>query len=257
MSFPPIFRLLHKRRSHLRDDVLNWLHPRTWQRSDPGRLPSLSRVLYINLDHREDRREHMERQFHWLGLPATRLAATRIASIEDFRASAGVHSGQRMARFLLENPNGPLGYLGGFLSHTKAIRSCPSDSGHTLICEDDLVVSRRSWLRWIASSLHLDFDVLLIDPQGDYLKRDRVTRNIYRVSEGAPVPWGEPSYWGLHAYLVRNGSRDKILQCLESCALDSPDHCLIDAHRILKVFALRTSLSRPKGSLGTDMRRKS
>ena len=87
--------------------------------------------------------------------------------------------------------------------------------GASLICEDDWNVLSPNLSRWIGAYLDVPFDVLIIDPQGDYKKSDRIRRNLYRLSEGYP------SYWGSHAYLVRNSSKEKILELLAAAPLDS------------------------------------
>lgn len=244
-----IYSKFKKRKKHWVNDCINWLSFRTLFFINRNVDVNFEKIIYINLDSRKDRRDNMVRQFTRLGLSAERQSACRIETLDEFRNRFPEHGRQQLSSFILKNPNGPLGYLGCFISHLKAIKNCKKNTGFSLICEDDLVILNRSWLKWIKDHLTIDFDVLFIDPQGDYYPGDRIKRNVYKISKQSPA------YFGLHAYVIRNNRADKIIDLFYSCPLDSPDHCLLKACDQLDLYALRTSLSRPKGSFGTDMKR--
>lgn len=238
-----------KRRHHFWNDVLNSLHPRSWRWFDGKPCSSLTHVAYINLESRPDRRESIELQLSTLSVAPLRVAGEYLLSEADFDSRFPELSGRPRSAFLRSFENGPLGYIGCYIGNLRAIQSCPDDKGFSLICEDDLWIRKRHLNLWIGLCSCIEFDIILIDPQGDYKRGDRVARNLYRISEGVPA------YWGTHAYLVRNSSKSEIIRRLNESALDSPDHALMDLRANLRVFALRTSLCYPKGSFGTDIKR--
>lgn len=239
-----------KRSSHFWNDVFNMLHPRSWRWFDGQPCAALTHVVYINLDRRTDRRESIERQLSKLSVTPVRVPGEYLQSEADFETRFPRLSGRPRSSFLKDFvKTRPLGYIGGYIAHLRAIESCPDDEGFSLVCEDDLWIRKKHLNLWLGLCDRIDFDVMLIDPQGDYKKEDRVARNLYRISEGLPA------YWGNHAYLVRNSSKSEIIRGLSELPLDSPDHALMDLRACLRVFALRTSLCYPKGALGTDMKR--
>jgi GR25 family glycosyltransferase involved in LPS biosynthesis len=210
---------------------------------------SITCSAYINLDSRPDRRRNAERQMGKLQLVPRRICGEYLESEEDFARRFPQLASRPRSRFLQNVKNGPLGSLGCYISHLRAIESCPCDAGLSLICEDDVHMLSKNLKNWINYFAGMEFDVLIVDPQGDYDEADVIARNVYSISHGSPV------YWGTHAYIINNASRSVILSELKKLPLDSFDHCLMDLRGQLKIYAVRTSMCWPKGSWGSSMAR--
>lgn len=243
-----LYRYFRKRRVHLLDDLLNFVHPRTLSSLFSYQPKSEYTIYFINLDHRKDRLGSITAQFDRLGLSARRFEAIQLKNRGHLEEQFPHLSNRPVSDFLMSDQTNALGHLGCFLSHYEVIKNLPEDDGHSLICEDDLLIYSSAFLKWIDHYISNPFDILLLDPQGCYRKEDRIERNLYRIS----TAW--PHYWGLHAYLVRHRSKQKIIDYLGgSGKLDAIDLMLCSASAQLQILGLRTSLSRPGGKFGSDL----
>lgn len=122
-------KYLRKRQRHFFDDVLNRLHPRSWALGDSGHWVGLTHSAYINLDSRPDRRDHIEAQFAKLAIVPQRVAGEYLESFTDFEGRFPELYSRPRSRFLEENSNGGLGYIGCYIGHLRAIASGPSGGG--------------------------------------------------------------------------------------------------------------------------------
>ena len=246
--FNKIINIGKKRRHHFINDILNIIHPRSWWPGNLKKVTRINKAFYINLEGRCDRKKNIELQLMKIGIQAERIPAVNIKGEDDLSKYYSEYSSKERSEFLKNNINGPYGYIGCYLSHLNAISKCSNDNSYSLIVEDDLVISSRNFLRVIDNYIdQIDFDILLLDPQGDYCRDDILNRNVYKISKNSPV------YFGSHAYLLKNYSKQTVLSALEMLPLDSPDHSFINARNKIKIYALRTSLCWPKGSFGSDM----
>ena len=95
----------------------------------------MDHVLYINLNHRTDRRKHMERQLSLLGICGTRMPAV-------------FHK---------------RGYLGCIMSHIQCIQHAQSQCWESVcIMEDDITFTNVDVFKTSLSKVSTNWDVLLL-----------------------------------------------------------------------------------------------
>jgi len=102
-------------------------------------IDDIQHVLYINLEKRSDRREHVEKELKKIGFPATRFNAIKLKN----------------------------GALGCSMSHLRCIQHAKEQNWpHILVCEDDIQfldpeLFRRQMNKFLKNHID-DWDVLLL-----------------------------------------------------------------------------------------------
>ncbi len=138
---------------------------------------SVAGVYYINLDHRSDRNEHMQRLLKYCPWPYSRVPAVRL------RVEPGA-AGYRLAERHREQPH----VASIFLSHQRSLLTALSadNDGLSIVMEDDLQIDPALFRLSSTdlSPLPSDWDVVLVSVR--YRERPR--------EPGQPVTWLQHPY---------------------------------------------------------------
>jgi GR25 family glycosyltransferase involved in LPS biosynthesis len=124
-------------------------------------------IFYINLDHRTDRREHMEKQFEHMGIDPTQIERfPGIIPVYDEIQTTRVQS--FVDRGIYNTVDGSKGILGCTRSHLAVLKlAYAREHSYVLILEDDfeLVVSPevfREKIRQLFADPTFEFDVCML-----------------------------------------------------------------------------------------------
>lgn len=94
---------------------------------------------FVNLDHRQDRLQHMFEQLNIIGLNATRTRGMRVHDVENKLAPS-----QKIATMLKRTP----GAVGCHFSQVQVMKDALSRGKHAFVMEDDLVFCEDFQTRW-------------------------------------------------------------------------------------------------------------
>lgn len=120
-------------------------------------LDLFDRIIYINLERRQDRREHTENLLSRL--------VTDHSKIERFNA--------------VENDNGSIGCA---MSHVEVLKRIRSNGySRALVIEDDLEIRSQTDARTLERTLHIGHDVLMLS--GNVLRKSRLDADFVRIIE--------------------------------------------------------------------------
>ena len=184
--------------------------------------------FYINLDHRTDRRRHMEAQAGLLGsIPLERWAGIRPTDrnlhttwepylrrgLEPY-LSKYRHQRRKRERFY--------GVIGCYISHARLMEHMADRfterDGNVLVFEDDVVIQPgfidRLRERFEDPVLRdADWDIARIDCWGERVEELRVSEDVYRLTRA----WHTGTeFGGAHAVLYRPSRLPKLLDILAS-----------------------------------------
>jgi hypothetical protein len=188
----------------------------------------LAACFYINLDHRTDRRRHMEAQAERLGgVPLERWPAIRPTD-RNLYTTWGPYTRRGIAPYLHRNRRSRhkrerfYGVIGCYISHVRlmeyvADRFTEPDR-NVLVFEDDVVI-QPGFLDALRKRLEdpvlrsADWDMIRIDCWGDRVDELRVSEGIYRLTRA----WDTATqFGGNHAVLYRPSRLPRLLDILAS-----------------------------------------
>jgi hypothetical protein len=227
----------------------------------------LAACFYINLDHRTDRRRHMEAQAEQLGgIPLERWPAIR-PTARNLYTTWEPYTRRGLAPYLHRNRRSRhkrerfYGIIGCYISHVRLMEHMADRfterDGHVLVLEDDVVI-RPGFLDLLSKRLEdpvlrgADWDMIRIDCWGARVEEFRVSEGIYRLMR----TWKTGTqFGGSHAVLHRPSRLPKLLDILASRQIRDIDGFWShgDLPKVLAHYVVYTGLCQAT-NLATDIR---
>lgn len=183
-------------------------------------------VFYINLDHRVDRREHMENMLTRLNLDYTRVPAVK-PTIDYLRSEEFASMYKKSSEWLKQRVYHKTlhvkvcGMYGAYLSQYKAHKMMENKEGLYIILEDDVVMTENTQPRLnaiINDTKYNDWDIIrsLWDSTDDIERITGVNMNSkYKTKDSHNL------YGGAHFSVFNNANR--MIKFLDDENIYSPD----------------------------------
>lgn len=200
-------------------------------------------VYYINLDHRIDKKENIEK--HLNNAPSY-INRHRISGImidpQDITHKECIYKDITIDKDVFART------AGCYLSHLKTYNLISQKShpvkSYSLILEDDVGILNNFWNQIESLKFNTMPDLIFFDI--DHLKRK--TDNIQ------PVPKGDNKYAGSHCYAISNRRINKIQNIFTKAYQEDFNHIDLSAYNLprLKTFHYQTYSIYIESSFGSD-----
>ena len=211
-------------------------------------------VRYINLDARKDRKKHIETLLDTFNVNFKRINATRFISPNEATEEEISIFKRGVENYLITQELHKTrlnGVIGCYMSHIRAIMDInKNDNRLQLIFEDDIqITSIRFFLSIKRKIKHLprNWDICLIDCQGDYIKDDKIKSFLY-------MPNGTyPDYNGAYAVLINQKKKNHILKVFEENPIRDYDSLLTWNTTAINSYIIITGCIRQPGMFTSDI----
>ena len=242
-----IFKEKIKHKSRLLTDKLLLLLLKGW-------IKRKFYVRYINLDERKDRKKHIETLLGRFNVNYKRINATKFKSINGATEEEITIFKRGVESYLISeefHKNRFNGVIGCYMSHIRAIKDInTNDNKLQLIFEDDIQITSIRFFLSIKSKIkHLprNWDICLIDCQGDYIKNDKIKSFLY-------MPKGTyPDYNGAYAVLINQKRKNHILKAFEENPIRDYDSLLTWNTTAINTYIIITNYIRQQGMFTSDI----
>ncbi len=207
-----------------------------------SRIKKLFQIRYINLDHRQDRRKHMEDLQKQLNLPFQRITASSYKTVLEPNEYVKEILKRGIETYILSE-DGKIarpGIIGCYLSHLQSIENMDATyPGVYITLEDDINIAGIHFfikLLKILKKTPTDWDILLVDCAGKYNTSQLVVRNLY-------LPNNTNELVGTHVVLIKPQSKNKIIKGLAAYPIKDIDGLLLSNKTQIKTYVAKTGLS--------------
>jgi len=215
------------------------LRQQPWPKLYAGTAPKISKIMYINLQWDEGRRQFMESQLQTLHnsvmaergeeLQWERIAATGKQEIEHGSDLAWWRNkGFSQARS--PDVRGDWATAACAYSHYSAMSKIPEadDSDLVMITEDDVDISPNFLEEWdhIWPFVPHDWDVLRVGWFSDHQNCSEVVNHYVDRAGWMDPKNGECAYCGAQAYIVNPRSKERVLKRFEKSKMTHADELL-------------------------------
>lgn len=171
---------------------------------------------YINLQHRNDRKIHMEKELNRIGIRAERFNA--------FKPSDCPWEEHKIAKMKQKWP----GTIGCHYSHVKAMEESLNQNKHAFIMEDDIIfcsdikkrfayienfLNNNEWdIFWLGSTVSINPPVWHTGNHPE-LKNSTIGKDVEKINDNKIIrTYG---CWSMYGYFVNKKSIEKILYLLD------------------------------------------
>jgi GR25 family glycosyltransferase involved in LPS biosynthesis len=188
--------------------------------------------VYVNLDCRPDRREHVEAEFAKHGITSRRQPG-ELVTRENHAPT------DRTRRMYNRTP----GAIGCFNAQVNALRTSPPDND-TVVCEDDICLAADlpARIEYLYSHAPSDYDILWLGAtfhcNPAVWHKDTIGRDAERVGHRIFRTYG---IWSTYGYIVRASSRERVLSLLDEAYQNSDgiDHAMmLYIEPVLKTYCM-------------------
>ncbi|MBU3568378.1 glycosyltransferase family 25 protein [Polynucleobacter alcilacus] len=173
-------------------------------------------IFYINLDEANERRIVLEEclnQFSSSDIQCHRISAYNKDYVEKNKIPGKIRSGEK----------------GCFLSHKKAIQEALEYPGNALILEDDALLGMetinvlKNYLPAIQQKIDILYTDLCVSDVNSMLQLFKLRRSMLRDGLLEVLETKRIDFCGATAYILNNGSKQKLLNILDTySSLDLP-----------------------------------